>query len=282
MAEADVCAVIYADTSREPASEVLSGVLAQSTPPRVVLAGGLPRDQTAEVRPFAPGQRESALGAALRAGGSAGCRWLWLLDGGAVPRADALEALLAASTAVPVPAPLLLASKVVDPQGRLHPDSTPRHEVFEKEHSIDAVERRLVQLRTAAPGSVLVDAEVAGRFGSPRQDLPPALEMHEWSARVLRRWTDTGYLVPASLAVKSAPPREATARDWLARVRILASRGWSPTEKLWETFLVGRDLAGALARDQGRNGVGAPGFSPSRRPRRMIGITRGESRLKRR
>lgn len=256
-----VCAVIYGNA---PGSEEVAAAVAdQQLPPATVL-------------------HEGALRGAVGAAVATEARWLWLLDGWALPAPDALVALLAAAETVDGRAPLLLSSKVVDATGRLHPDATPRHEMFEKQHSVDAIERHLVQLRTAAPGSVLVQAGATGRFGAPRADLPPGLDMSEWSARLLRSWDDTGYLVPASVAVRrAAPVQDRSFGHWAARARVVGSGGWTMTERLWETFLLGRDAV-AVARDraaQGRAGVGAPGASPSRSPRRMAGMTRHEKRL---
>jgi hypothetical protein len=273
VSSADVCAVVYADTPDQTAADVLQAARSQSVPPRVVLAAS-----------FEAGKRQSAFAAGAADPRAQGCRWLWLLDGYAVPEPTALEALLAARQRATEPSPLLLASKVLDPQGRLHPDSTPRHEILEKSHSIDAAERQMVQLRAAAHGSVLVAREALDRFGLPRSDLPSGPDMHEWSARILRGRQDIGYLVPASVAVREAPPRADSWRCLLARVQVLGSGAWEPRERLWEAFLLGADAARALRGDgpQGRDGVGAPGFSPSRRPRRTIGKVRGANRLKRR
>ena len=49
---------------------------------------------------------------------AAGAEWLWLRDGSAVPAADALERLLDALEHLDgLPAPVLLASRVVGPDG---------------------------------------------------------------------------------------------------------------------------------------------------------------------
>lgn len=262
MNPADVCAVIYGE-----GAEVEAALAAQCRQPYSVLA--LP---------------ERSLLAAVHAGHARGCSWLWLLDGFAVPEPEALEALLAATATAPGPAPLLLASKVIDGQGRLHPDSTPRHEIFEKAHSIDAAEHHLVQLRAAAHGSVLVARRAIDRFGPPRPRLPAGLDMWEWSLRILRDWEDTGYLVPASVAVRAQPGRDASARELLGRVRVLASPGWRPSERLWEAFLVGRETVRwmSAAPGQGRAGVGAPDFRPSTTPRQMTEIEPRAKRLPRR
>jgi hypothetical protein len=223
-----------------------------------------------------------AVGAAQRVE----CRWVWLLDGLAVPREDALEALLAAYATASPPPPVLLASKVVDPCGRLHPAAWPRHEIFEKQHSVEAAERGMVQLRAAAAGSLLVSRGVLDRFAPPRSDLPAGLDLHEWTARILRSWEDTGYLVTASVAVRS-DHRRSTEPGLLPRLRVLGSPAWRPRERLWEGFLLGRSaLRRVSARvheaAHGRDGVGAPGLTPSHSPRRTVPITLGARWLARR
>lgn len=236
----DVCAVLYGDSRGELLDELVAAVTAQSAQPAVIL-------------------HEHELTAGVSAGAGGGTRWVWLLQTGTIPAPDALRELLDAVAGVTPPAPLLMASKVLDERGRLHADATPRHEVFEKQHSVDAAERHLVQLRTAAPGSVLVATAAIQRFGLPRSDLPGGLDMVEWSARMLRDWEDTGYLVPASVAVRRAGPAPRRWRYWLGRARILGSGGWSATERLWETFLLGDAIADAIreggvrdARESGR------------------------------
>ena len=274
VSDPDVCAVVYAD-----APEVASAVAEQTVRPRVLLTQASTLDRTA------PANGESTFVAAVRAARRAGCRWIWLLDGRASPDRRALEALLAGYSVATAPPPALLASKIVDPQGALHPGGLPRHEVFEKQHSVDAAERNMVQLRSAAHGSVLVAAAAIDQFGLPRSDLAAGIDMQEWSARILRSWDVTGYLVTASVAVRARPPEAVSWRQWIGRTRLLASRAWTPSEKLWEMFVLGRDVGAALrgrGTDQGRRGVGAPGLSPSRIPRSTTISTGGAKRFARR
>src|SRR5438045_2497324 len=131
MSEADVCAVIY---SQAPDPRVQSAVGAQTRAPSSVLGG------------------PTTLAEAVRSTRSANADWLWLLDGHAVPELEALAAMLDAAQAAATPAPVLLSSKVVGRDGRLHPDSTPRHEILVTEQSVHAAEHHLVKLRAAAPG----------------------------------------------------------------------------------------------------------------------------------
>ncbi len=254
--------MIYGGPTNANAAEVRSAVGAQSVLPRDV------RD--------APSLR-----AAVSVARTVDCSWVWLLDGLAVPKPDALAALLAAHETATRPAPVLLASKVVDATGRLHPAATPRHEIFEKQHSVDAAERRLVQLRAAAAGSLLVDRAVFDRFEAPSCHLPPGLDVHEWSARILRSWEDIGYLVPASVAIRHEAAPSSEPRYRLSRLRMLASPAWRPRERLWEAFLLGRGGLGSLV-GQGRDGVGAPGLRPSHSPCRTVRTAGVASRFTRR
>lgn len=219
----DVCAVIYGACGPPAAAEVEQAARDQTRPPATILS------------------ESAGVAAAVRAARDHGSRWIWLLDGCAVPGPGALEALLAAYEIVTPPPPVLLASKVVDSDGRLHPASMPRHEIFEKTHSVDAAERHLVQLRVAAHGSVLVVAEAVDRLGPPRTDLPPGVDMYAWSARILRSHDDIGYLVPSSVAVRSAPATAPGWREWLGRARLLGGGAWGGSEKLWEAFLLASD-----------------------------------------
>lgn len=238
----EVCAVIYGDPIGPLLAELVQAVTEQSAQPAVILVEGQ----------LAPG---------VAAAEARGTRWIWLVDGQTVPGTNALEELLSAVEALASPTPVLMAGNVLDEHGRLHTDAMPRHEIFEKERSVDAAERHLVQLRTAAHGSLLVSAAAVQRFGSPRSDLPSGLDMLEWSARMLRRWEDTGYLVPASMSVRRAPPVRQSWGHWLGRARVLGSPAWTPTERLWEAFLLGEAIAGAIrgpkvSRTCGRGGTG--------------------------
>ena len=180
---------------------------------------------------------------------AAGAEWVWLLDGLTVPQPDALAALAAGLDALAdLPAPLLLASRVLDEGGALHPDAVPRHEIFEKQRTVDAIERGLVQLRAAPSGSVLHHRTAFERFGALPTDVAPDWAVFAFTARVLQSWEDTGFLVPASVAVRRVPPRAQGRRggDLRARAGLLAGgSAWTTTERLWEGFLVAEEAVRA-------------------------------------
>ncbi len=217
----------------------------------VALVGAAPEhaDLLEETREALAGQTVPPIAVVVQAPNAAPARsalaerpeWLWLLDGVTVPQIDALEAFGAAlKTLEGLPEPLLLAGKVVDATGAMHPDALPRHEIFEKQYTVDAIERGLVQLRAAPSGSLLVRREAFDRFGQLRADLPPSWAVFEFTARALQSWGDTGYLVPSSVAVRGLLPRPPGRRGGglRTRARLLAGPAWTPTERLWEGFLV--------------------------------------------
>ncbi len=162
--------------------------------------------------------------------------WTWVLDGLTVPQPGALDALLQAPARWGErPAPIVLASQVLDSEGALHPDALPNHEVFEKELTVAACGLGMIHVRAVRPGSMLVAPEAIERFGGPR----PGEDEFTWTARMLRRWDDPGLLVPASVAVRQVGPGRQERRR---RLRMLTGESWSPTEKLWEAFQLGGDV----------------------------------------
>ncbi len=174
--------------------------------------------------------------------------WVWLLDGVTVPQSGALAALEAATGRLAgLPAPLVLASKVLADDGEMHPDGLPQHEIFEKQVTVDACERGLVQLRAVPSGSVLIRRTAFERFGTLRTDLPPSWSVFEFTARALQHWDDTGHLVPGSVAVRrvAARPAGRAGGGLRSRARMLSGSTWTTTERLWEAYqLAERTLRG--------------------------------------
>jgi hypothetical protein len=160
-------------------------VAAQQLPPAAVVdgAGGL----------------ASAIAGALATGSD----WIWVLDGSALPRDDALAALVAALRHLDgLVAPDLLTGVVVGAGGRVEEAGALWCRRDQVDLALDAADRRLVPVR-AALGSVLVrrDAAAADPPADRAASTPAALV--EWTARLLRR--RTGYLVTASEADAVAP-----------------------------------------------------------------------------
>jgi hypothetical protein len=122
--------------------------------------------------------------------------WIWVLDGSAVPRPDALQALLAALDRTDgLPAPALLTGVVVAPDGRLDASRFPWYRRFQIHVALDSVQRGLLPV-VASVGPALVSRRaVEATLPSSRTGITPSSVL-QWTARVLRG--STGYLVPES------------------------------------------------------------------------------------
>ena len=192
------------------------------------------------------GEPAPALAGALPEALATGADWIWVLDGYAVPQPGALDALLAATEPpADLPAPALLSSRVSLPDGSLHPDVLPWPEIFEKEITTAAVGHRLVSLRAARPGSLLVRADAVRDHALPRADFVSHGEVLEWTARLLR--DERGYLVPTSVAVRSDREAPNPRRALRNRARMLRGDTWGTEEKLWFGFLLAQDAVRAAA-----------------------------------
>lgn len=213
------------------------------TVPNVPVAEGL-RDWGDRPLIRTQGDPAPALAGALPDALATGADWIWVLDGHAVPEPDALDELLMHTEPEGLPAPVLLSSRISLPDGSLHPDVLPWPEIFEKEISTAAVGQRLVSLRAARPGSLLIRADTIRRHGPPRADFVSHGEILEWTARILR--DDRGYLVPASRAVRADREAPAVRRSLRNRARMLRGDTWGREEKLWFGFLLAQDVAKAV------------------------------------
>jgi hypothetical protein len=225
------------------AAAVAEAAREQAPDADVLAAGPVALDGATHVEVPAAAGPAGALHAAL--GRTTGAGWVWVLDGRAVPGPGALAAMLAVEDVPDLPSPAVLASKVVLPGGALHPDVLPWPEIFEKEVSTAACAHRLVSLRAARGGSVLVRRDAIDRHGLPRADFVSHGEVLEWTARILRH--EAGYLVPASVAVREDRDPPAVRRDLGNRARMLGGGAWRREEKLWFGFLLAQDAVRAAA-----------------------------------
>lgn len=175
------------------------------------------------------------------------CDWVWLLDAGVVPEPDALARLLEALDRLDSrAAPVLLASKVLTPNGFPDRGSLPVPEVFDAELAVDAFDRRLLSLRVARAGSLLVQRRALLGSGGP----PRAGRELEWTARLLAR--SPGFLVPASVAVRELAGAQAERRrgraglaGWL---RLVLGGALGARERPWFAFRLLEEALAALRR----------------------------------
>lgn len=183
----------------------------------------------------------------MAAAAAEGTDWLWLLEGDVAPEPEALARLVAPLEDLgDLPMPIVLAGKVLGPDGRLHPDSAPWIPLLDRLGVIAAARRRLVALRLARWGSLLVHRSAVARHGLPRADFADSADDLEWTGRMLR--DDVGYLVPHSVAVRAAPthPPGLSSAEVRDRVRMVRGDGWVGHEPLWFTFMLGVDALGDL------------------------------------
>lgn len=239
-----VAAVVLDPGSSGPALEALDG---QDRRP----------DDVTVVDPSRAG-RASAVGEALRAPGPASADWVWLLDAGVIPEAGALEALLAPLESLgSLTPPVLLAGRVLGRDGQLDASAAPWPRLTDKETAVEAVAHRLVSIRAARHGSLLVSRAAVGEHAPPRADYVTEGDDLEWTGRLLRG--ARGYLVPRSVAHRSDPGAGALRdgserhyRDVRNRVDMLRRDVWDGDERLWFGLTlaqdVGRELCSPAAR----------------------------------
>lgn len=169
-----VCAVLP-----RPGSELDSALERQRRPPDEIVRSE-------------PGRDALAVGLAGEA------TWLWILDGTAVPTPEALDALSRSTDlGSPLPPPVLLASKVIEPDGALAERRAPWYRRRATDVAMLAVTRHLLPVRAAQTGSVLVRRSAVAAQGA-RPALHQAAGL-AWTASVLR--DGAGYMVPASVVI---------------------------------------------------------------------------------
>jgi hypothetical protein len=191
----------------------------------------------------------------------ADAEWLWLLDGSAVPRPDALRRLLAAADVaetLPAPAPVLLASKVLAPGGSVDDGRVPWYRRGgETDLAMRAARLGLLPVRAGRASSLLVRRGAGAAVGPGRGGLAGPGAAMEWTARLLR--DGMGYLAPTSVVEATSPapwPAQSVGRGGLDDLRVaatmLAGPGWKRREKLWlAAEAAGRAGAAVRARTAG-------------------------------
>jgi hypothetical protein len=185
--------------------------------------------------------------------------WVWLLDGSAVPRADALERLCAAIAPAGLPHPDLLASQVAGAAGGLSAGAAPWYRRGgDVDQAMRAAVHGLLPLRAASAASLLVRVKAARATEPPRAAMPARAAALEWTARITRG--GAGYLVPASVAHAGEWPGSGLG-DAVAGGVLLVQAGWTPRERLWLA-------AEAATRARAGAGLSFPAAGARRRGRR--------------
>ena len=138
----------------------------------------------------------------------AGAEWLWLMDDDTISRGDTLAELLAAAERAKPLRPLLLASKALWTDGRLHPMNVPGFDRERLGRIVGGAERGLMPVTCATFVSLLVRREAVRRYGLPAKHFFVWSDDIEYTNRVLRE--DTGFLVPGSVVEhRTASPHTA-------------------------------------------------------------------------
>ena len=162
--------------------------------------------------------------------------WRLVVDEGVEPARDALEQLQRARTVVP--AAVLLAAKVVLPDGSLDPASEPLPRILDKEQAIASARLGLLAVRAVRPGALLVRADAHAVLAARG----PAAVLAASAAMLA---DGQGHLVPDAVAVRTAP---ATPESLRARLSLLRATHWTREERLMQLFT----LAGGAGRRAGR------------------------------
>lgn len=190
--------------------------------------------------------------------------WYWLLDAGVIPEPSALEELLAAVSTPELPVPVLVAGKVVGEHGELGEERAPWPPLLDREVVIAAARRRLVSLRLARWGSLLVAAQALEDHGLPRADYDGGADDLEWTARLLR--DERGYLAPRSVSRDSGRAPGDPGLVLRDRARMIRGSGWVAQEPVWFAFML---IVDTTRRLRGRPRSAGPLLraliSPSRR-----------------
>ena len=179
----------------------------------------------------------------LRVAHGRGFEWLWLLHEDAVADDRALEELLAAVARADEGAPpVLMASKIVRPDGKLDLHSLGRPLGEEVPHVVASFERGLQPLRWSSFVSVLVSGRALSSHGLPVASFADGLDELEFTARLLR-WGE-GYLAPRSVVEHAGRPRIKDFREAPSelpahahdRMLVLRTSAWNPGEKIRLAF----------------------------------------------
>jgi hypothetical protein len=172
---------------------------------------------------------DSRLRAGLERALATGADWIWVLDGTAVPRPDALRLLLEALDRTDgLPAPSLLTGVVVGADGRVDSSRSPWYRRYQLHVAVESADRGLLPVR-ASVGPALVSRDAAEAvLPSESASVSPAAVL-EWTATLLPQ--RTGYLVPESESEGVGPARDPL-RSPVTAARLIFRLGIGPRDRV--------------------------------------------------
>jgi hypothetical protein len=200
-----VCALVAQSTDR-----VQRSLGAQRPKPETVVAGG-------------------SLRVGLERALSTGADWIWVLDGSAIPKPDALAALLAGlERSRGLPEPSLLTGVVVAADGRVDANRPPWYRRYKIHVAVDAADRGLLPVRASVGPALVSRGAVAAVLPSGSAPVSPAAVL-EWTAALLS--VRTGYLVPESESEGVGRMRDPL-RSPVTAARLIFRRGVGPRDRV--------------------------------------------------
>jgi GT2 family glycosyltransferase len=253
-----VFAIVVTYNRRALLEECLAALAAQTrTPDRVVVVDNASTDGTAdmirsehpdiELLPLATNQGGAGgFHEGLKHAHASGADWIWLMDDDTIARPDALDQLLRAPEAMNgLPAPALLASKVVWTDGSLHPMNHPGFERDRTERFVLSCEHGFLPIRASTFVSLLVHRSAIDEHGLPHKHFFIWSDDIEYTARITRH--RAGYLVPDSVALHKTKTAYTAVTDTGGRfyyhvrnsLYMLRGQAWSKREKLSVIWFLG-------------------------------------------
>lgn len=250
-AVASVQVVLVTYNRRELLREALAAVASQERQSQgVLVVDNASSDGTAEmVRSEFPtvellrlGQNEGGAGGfheGMRWAYEHGADWMWLMDDDTIPRPSALRELLAAADRLrPSTMPMLLASKALWRDGRMHPMNVPGADRDRMSRVVLGAELGVMPLRSATFVSLLVHRTAVERYGLPLKRFFIWSDDIDYTNRILQ--DETGFLVPTSVVEhRTSNPHtamSATPERFYYHVRntvfMIRGRGRQPRERI--------------------------------------------------
>lgn len=276
-----VCALVVTYNRQALLRECLDALLAQTRPVDGILVVNNSTDDTAamlaerypQVTVLNTGENLGSSG-----GFHTGLTWAveqgsaeryWLMDDDTEPTPTALQDLLDALPRTgSLPAPVILASKVLWTDGEVHRMNWPFPRWEPRGFAISACESELLPLRACTWVSMLVHRRAIEEHGAPNRHWFMWGDDIEWTARVLKR--DVGYLVPQSVVYHKTKGNHNSTQSsderfyFDVRNKLFMLRGdvWTPEERFWYAAMIVRTTLEYLAFNRFR-------------PRNILPVVRG-------